>query len=41
MEEKKSIQKKGREIAKLRMLGDFIFDKENETRMILKPRTKV
>ena len=26
---------------KVRMLGDFIFDKENETQMIMKPRTKV
>ena len=39
----KSIQqKKGTEIAELRlMLGDFILDKENETQMILKTRTKV
>ena len=37
----KSIQKKGREIVNLRMVGDFILDKERETQIILKPRTKV
>ena len=37
----KSIQKKGREIVNLRMVGDSMLDKERETQIILKPITKV